>query len=197
MAELLAHPVHGQIDYWVVAWGAGCRWLECWDGLTKRRTRSSGGARAYTEPITTLPAWRRRGIASALLVQAMEHFRAAGMTVHDPRGRPALRGDGHIWPPARSERCVSTRSVGRTAAVSGVAVPCQTATRETDGCRPPRRSYYLCSALRRVRTGGRRRAPTVRRSAWMAVGPSQPTGRRRRPSSCHSVADARAPVFQR
>ena len=80
MAEMLTHPIHGQIEHWVVAWQGvvpvACvlGWIDAAENSQQRR------ARAYTERITTLPGWRRQGIASALLVRAMEHFRAAGMT---------------------------------------------------------------------------------------------------------------------
>ena len=80
MAEMVAHPVHGQTEHWMVAWDGAVPvagvlgWVDAAENTEQRR------ARAYTERITTVPGWRRRGIASALLVQAMEHFRAAGMT---------------------------------------------------------------------------------------------------------------------
>jgi len=80
MVEMVAHPINGQIEHWTVAWHdtepvAGVLgWVDVAENAEQRR------ARAYTERITTLPAWRRQGIASALLVRAMEHFRAAGMT---------------------------------------------------------------------------------------------------------------------
>lgn len=80
MVEIAAHPIHGQIEHWMVAWHGALPvagvlgWVDAAENTQQRR------ARAYTERITSLPAWRRRGIASALLVRAMEHFRAAGMT---------------------------------------------------------------------------------------------------------------------
>lgn len=80
MVDMVAHPIDGQIEHWMVAWqddvpvAAVLGWVDAAENSQQHR------ARAYTERITTLPAWRRRGIASALLVRAMEHFRAAGMT---------------------------------------------------------------------------------------------------------------------
>ena len=80
MVEILDHPIHGQIEHWIVAWEGAVPvagvlgWVDAAENAEQRR------ARAYTERITTVPGWRRRGIASALLVRAMDHFRAAGMT---------------------------------------------------------------------------------------------------------------------
>lgn len=74
------HPVYGQLEHWVVAWNgdvpvAGVLgWIDTGENSEQHR------ARAYTERISTVREWRRRGIASAVLVRAMEHFRAAGMT---------------------------------------------------------------------------------------------------------------------
>ena len=80
MVEIVDHPIHGQIEHWIVAWQGAVPvagvlgWVDAAENTEQRR------ARAYTERITTVPGWRRRGIASALLVRAMDDFRAAGMT---------------------------------------------------------------------------------------------------------------------
>ena len=80
MVEMVAHPIHGQIEHWIVAWDGAVPVAGVLGWVDAAENTEQGRARAYTERITTLPAWRRRGIASALLVRAMEHFRAAGMT---------------------------------------------------------------------------------------------------------------------
>ena len=80
MVEIVAHPVYGQIEHWVVAWQGAVPVAGVLGWVDEAENNEQHRARAYTERITTLPAWRRRGIASALLVRAMEQFRAAGMT---------------------------------------------------------------------------------------------------------------------
>jgi mycothiol synthase len=80
IAEILAHPVHGQFEHWVVAWAGTEPAAGVLGWIDPAENREQGRARAYTERVMTQPAWRRRGIASTLLVRAMEHFREAGMT---------------------------------------------------------------------------------------------------------------------
>ena len=80
MAGIVAHPVHGQFEHWQVAWDGPDPVAGVLGWVDAAENQQQGRARAYTERVMTNPAWRRQGIASALLVRAMEHFRAAGLT---------------------------------------------------------------------------------------------------------------------
>jgi GNAT superfamily N-acetyltransferase len=76
----LDHPLMGQLEVWQVAWqgdqvvGGVLGWIN------EAENREYGRRRGYTERIFTRPAWRRRGVATALIARNLRLFAERGMT---------------------------------------------------------------------------------------------------------------------
>jgi mycothiol synthase len=74
------HPLFGQVDVWQVAWDGDEVVGGVLGFIDATENASTGRQRGYTEMIFTRRAWRKRGIAAALIARNLRLLRERGMT---------------------------------------------------------------------------------------------------------------------
>jgi GNAT superfamily N-acetyltransferase len=82
MPEELMHSANFQPELWQVAWEISSEKVvgSVMTYINHAENRRMGIRRGYTEGISTVPGWQRRGVARALIYRSLKAQREAGMT---------------------------------------------------------------------------------------------------------------------